>query len=159
MATAVGAIAIPAILSAVQDNVILPKLQEQAGANIQGTEGVIATNDPAKIGAALEGVRTSVASLSGLQKILYDLNANGVKTHTEGLVAALSQALVDSYRKAPKPTEELARLNAVRDKIESSKNATVPKLAAVRDAITRGDAALAATIRQSVPIVNVKVAV
>lgn len=85
--------ALVAGLVAVQKGIIEPKLQQEAGENISSVEAVIASGDAAQIEAALNGVNAGVASLSGVDRLLYDLNASGVKVHTESLVGALTQAL------------------------------------------------------------------
>jgi hypothetical protein len=89
-----SAAALVGALAVVQDQVVVPTLQEQAGKNITGTEAIIASGDVGRMQSALAGVQSGVASLSGLEKIMYDLNANGVKTHTEGLEAALVAAII-----------------------------------------------------------------
>jgi len=80
-------------LVAVQKGIIEPKLQQEAGENISDVQAVIATGDLNQMNAALNGINTSVGSLTGIEKILYDLDANGVKTHTESLKGALTQAI------------------------------------------------------------------
>lgn len=133
-ALAAGAIIIPEVLSAVQEQFINPRLQEQAGRNITSTEAVIATGNQTEQARALQQIRDNVASLDGIQKILYDLNANGVKTHTESLEAALIAAIDESSKATtaslqPLPekisAKQRAQFDTLRDRIEGSRIATV----------------------------------
>jgi len=148
----------------VQDNVNMPKLQEQAGRNITGTEAIIASGDSAKIAAALAGIQSSVESLNPLQRALYDLNANGVKVHTEGLEAALSAALIASSSKRQIATggvvsadmlerqqdalREIRDANdAVYDKVEANRLTIGGKTDVQTSAIRSGDSAIVSAIR------------
>lgn len=148
-------------LSFVQDNINMPKLQEQAGKNVTGTEAIIASRDPARIASALAGLRSSVSSLDGLQKIMYDLNANGVKTHTEGLEAALVNALVAAERNSsgsPDERQDRAdqqraldaldpRLEAIRERAADTKAAVERARINMVAATRTGDASIVAAIR------------
>ena len=107
-------------------------------------------------------MKTSVASLSGLQKILYDLNADGVKVHTESLVAALSAALANSGRTNLQPIgtitkKQQTQLDTLRDKMEANRVATTTRVGILTDTTRTGDAAIALAIRQSQPIINVSI--
>jgi hypothetical protein len=100
--TALGAVAIPAILEYVQSNYIQPGEQGQANANADATSKLIASGDIPKMEAALAGLKSVPDSLSPIQRALYELNANGVKVHTETLEAALAQGIVDAMNKGAK---------------------------------------------------------
>jgi hypothetical protein len=59
--------------------------------------------------AALDGLKSIPASLNPVQRALYELNANGVKVHTETLEAALAQAIVDQRKKEGGQTSVLGK--------------------------------------------------
>ncbi len=90
---AASAAALVGSLVVVQKGIIEPGLQQQAGANISGTEAMIARGNPQELTNAINGLRAMPDKLNPLQRVLYDLNANGVKTHTEGLIEAMEAAL------------------------------------------------------------------
>lgn len=127
-------------LIAAQKLFIEPGLQEAAGRNITATEKVIASGDPAKIAAAIGGLKASVNSLDPLKRALYELNADGVKVHTEGLLAALTAAYAKSLkgqvgdpavraseREDRAAEEQKAKLDAVRDAQEATRIALTTK--------------------------------
>ena len=138
-------------------------IQSQAGKNVTGTQAIIASGSTSQMRAALAGLQTSVASLSGLQKVLYDLDVKGIKTHTEGLEAALAAALSEQSRANLQPLpakisdKQKRHFDVLRDKIEGARIATVTRLGTVNSTIDRGDAGIILAIRQSQPVVNVKV--
>ncbi len=157
-----------------QKAVVEPGLQSQAGQNVSATEALIGRGNAGEIGTALRGLQDNVASLSGLQKVLYDLNADGVKVHTESLEAALSAALADAGRKNLQElpagiTNKLkGKFDTLRDKLESTRIATVTRLGDAKRAIdiaridqvaaTRtGDSAIVAAIRGISLAVNLTV--
>ena len=79
-------------LAAVHELKIMPELQAAAGRNIANVQSVIDRGDLREVTDALIGLRTARDGLGGLQRVLYDLNAQGVKTHTESLEQALADA-------------------------------------------------------------------
>lgn len=101
---AASAAALVGSLVVVQKGIIEPKLQAQAGRNITGTEAIIARGDAQELSRAITGLREMPSKLSPLQKVLYDLNANGVKTHTEGLIAEMQKALSQTSAATSDPT-------------------------------------------------------
>jgi hypothetical protein len=123
LGTTAAAAALVAALIATQKLIVEPGLQREAGQNITDTQRVIATGDATKIRAALDGVKASVDSLSGLHKILYDLTADGVKVHTESLEAALSAALTNTRPGSPDDRQAAADAKAVQKKLDQSKDA------------------------------------
>ncbi len=94
--TAAGAILIPTVLAAVQSQVIQPALQGQATGNAGATSDVVARGNVAEMTAALHSLDTLPDRLDPLQSALYNLNANGVKVHTEVLKRELKGALIDA---------------------------------------------------------------
>lgn len=89
-----------AVLTAVQKLIVEPKLQQEAGENIADVQAVIARGNAAEIASALSGIKAGINNLDPLQRALYELNADGVKVHTESLIAALTQALADAQDKS-----------------------------------------------------------
>jgi TP901 family phage tail tape measure protein len=92
-AMAASAAVIAGSLIAANELVVQPMLQSQAGSNITNTEALIKRGDAAELTAAIAGLRAMPDQLSPLERALYDLNANGVKTHTESLISAMEGAL------------------------------------------------------------------
>ncbi|MEO8549308.1 MAG: hypothetical protein ABI678_05030 [Kofleriaceae bacterium] len=166
-AIAASAATLVAALTAVQKLIVEPDLQQQAGKNISDVQSVIATGDPAKISAALQAIQTNVGSLSGLQKVLYDLNADGVKVHTESLTAALEAAMADALKATEKnlqPMPDLskkqqAKLDTLRDKVESNRIAIVSKLGDVRTGLDSAKSGIVGAVKalDLKPTVNVYV--
>src|SRR5207244_1437430 len=92
----------------VQKFVIEPRLQAQAGQNINSEQALVASGDTKKIADAISGLQNLPNQLDPLKRVLYELNADGVKVHTEGLIADLKNALqteqakINLLRTAPK---------------------------------------------------------
>lgn len=90
---AAGAVVIAGSLLATQKLLIQPGLDRQAESNISGTQNLIANGSASEIASAINGLKDVPNQLNPLQRVLYDLNANGVKVHTEGLIDALQERL------------------------------------------------------------------
>lgn len=67
-------------------------LQVAAGQNIDNTQAMIARGDLNELTNALLGLQRMPDQLNPIQRALYELNASGVKVHTESLEAALRDA-------------------------------------------------------------------
>lgn len=92
-ATAASAAAVAGALIAVQKLGIEPGHQSQAGSNIEGTQAIIARGDADELQSAIDGLRAMPDKLNPLERVMYDLNANGVKVHTESLITAMEERL------------------------------------------------------------------
>jgi hypothetical protein len=105
---------------ATQKLIVEPKLQEQAGANIVATRNLIADGTPEELRAAIAALKSTPDRLDPLKRVLYDLNADGVKVHTESLISAMERALADGEAK----TDQTVRaLDAVRLEQTNTKDA------------------------------------
>ena len=91
--TALGAVLIPTILAAIQTQVIQPGLQNAANKNATETSDIIARGNIVELQRAVDGLNNVPNALSPLEGVLYNLNANGVKVHTETMKAELVRAL------------------------------------------------------------------
>ena len=92
LGTVLSGAAVAGALAAVHQMVIMPQLQERAAANISGAEGMIARGNLDEMLGALQGLKEMPDRLNPLQRVLYDLNAQGVRVHTESLEYALAAA-------------------------------------------------------------------
>jgi hypothetical protein len=95
-----GGAALVAALAAVQSQIIQPGLQAQADANASATEKLLRTGSLADLRNALRGLEGMPGELDPLKKVLYDLNANGVKTHTETLEEAIRAEIASREKTA-----------------------------------------------------------
>jgi TP901 family phage tail tape measure protein len=93
-----------------QKLIVEPELQKQAGTNIVNTRALIARGDAKELTDAINGIKGDIDKLDPLKRALFELNADGVKTHTEGLIAALEGTLA----KVTKTDQTVKALNAVR---------------------------------------------
>ena len=84
-----GGAALVAGLVATWEGVVMPKLQQQAAANIDATGNLLKSGSMADLERALLGLEEMPGKLDPLKKVLYDFNASGIKTHTEGLEQAI----------------------------------------------------------------------
>lgn len=91
--TVASGVALAAALAITDKLVNEPARQGAAAKNIDATQGLMARGSSTDIKAAISNLSTLPDRLDPLQKALYELNANGVKTHTEDLVTALKDAL------------------------------------------------------------------
>jgi hypothetical protein len=93
--TAVGAVAIPALLNEIWNGKggLLEGLNKQAASNNNSAKSLIATGDVEAMQRAVDALRHLPDGLNPLQRALYDLNASGVKTHNEDMIAALEAAI------------------------------------------------------------------
>ena len=165
---AVSGAALVGALVAVQKLVNEPKLQQEAGENIAGVEAIIARGNANEMAKALAGLQALPSTLDPLQRILYDLDANGVRTHTESLVGALQQALATAPASTPasRPSyaypktegdmeilaasqKEQAKLAAIKVAQAAMQATTSRKLEAVRAAQAAARVALSAKIEAS----------
>jgi len=103
----IGGAVIAASLAAVWQGKIMPGLQEQAGANNDATTKLLTTGTLSELRGALAGLEGMPDKLDPLQKVLYELNASGVKTHTEALEQAIRDE-ISSREKRPLTPAEIA---------------------------------------------------
>jgi hypothetical protein len=87
-----GAILVAA-LATTWKGFIEPGLQEQATANNENALKLLKTGSLADLQNSLRGLKEMPGKLNPLQKVLYDLNAAGVKVHTEELITALESEI------------------------------------------------------------------
>jgi len=85
----IGAAVIAGVSTITWEGFVMPKLQEQAGANIGATEKLLRTGSMSDLQSALRGLEEMPDKLDPLKRTLYELNASGIKTHTEGLEQAI----------------------------------------------------------------------
>lgn len=104
---AVSATALVGSLVAVDQFQVMPEINKAAGANVGKVQEILDRNNPAEMRQALAQIRSNVANLEGLDRILYDLNAKGIKTHTEGLEAALEAAIKKAGAELDRHTQDL----------------------------------------------------
>lgn len=107
IASLIGGAVITEALGWVQGNVVQPKLEAQAQQNISGTEALIGRGNPTELKNAIDNLSTMPDRLDPLQRALYELNANGVKTHNESLIEAMKAALT-SGKGVPGPVAHSA---------------------------------------------------
>jgi len=185
--TAIGAVLIPAVLAAVQTQVIQPGLQNSANNNASATSDVVGRGNRAEISAALHSLNTLPDRLDPLQTALYNLNANGVKVHTEVLKRELAGALIDtntgradhtpgvSFKRTTDAvdargdrkldsiakTKDIAEFQAAAvSSVDATKSAVDAAKSGISGAIYTGTANVAAAVRNNPPpIVNVNVSV
>ena len=87
--TALSAAALVAAEVTVWNDHILPGLQAQADQNNANATNFLKTGSLADLRQSLSGLEEMPGKLGPLEKGLYELNASGVKTHTESLEAAI----------------------------------------------------------------------
>lgn len=102
MPVLIGGAILAGTLAAVQTQVIQPGLDAQANANNENATRLLRTGTLAELRKSLDGLRQMPDQLDPLQRALYELNANGVKTHTEALEAAIA-AEIASREQKPTP--------------------------------------------------------
>lgn len=126
---------------ATQKLIVQPKLDSAAARNIQGTQATIASGDTARLQSAIQGLQAMPEKLNPLQRVLYELNANGVKTHTEGLVTEMQKALATSSFKGKEADQNAAitsRMSEASDRkldnIATKAGALQPRLDSVKSA-------------------------
>jgi hypothetical protein len=88
-------------LKLAHENLVMPGLQQQAGRNITNTQGLIARGDTKLLADEIARLKDLPNKLNPLQRVLYDLNAQGVKVHTESLITELERALAAERAKLP----------------------------------------------------------
>ena len=103
-----GGAALVASLTAVWEGKIMPGLQEQAGANIDATTKLLTTGTLAELQGALAGLEGMPGKLDPLQRALYDLNASGIKTHTESLEQAIRDEIASRKARETGQTKNYA---------------------------------------------------
>lgn len=135
-------------LIAANETVVQPMLQGAAGSNIAGTNAIIARGDAQELRRSIDGLRDMPNQLSPLERALYDLNANGVKTHTESLIGAMEGALTRVEqsrghegsglrpRDAAKPV--VTEIGNLRANMEASTGKVAERVAETRRETTRG---------------------
>jgi Prophage tail length tape measure protein len=130
---------------ATQKLLVEPGLQARAGKNIEGTNALIASGDAKALRASIDGLKQMPSKLNPLQKVLYELNANGVKTHTEGLIAAMEKAIANGMHSGTKghagkqKDDTVVGIKQTKQAIENSKTATSKGLSVIKTAIGHQD--------------------
>lgn len=89
IASAIGGVILAELLTWVHENFVMPDLQKGAGTNITNVKDFAATGSTQDLMNNLQGLKEMPDKLNPLQRVLYDLNANGIRVHTESLVAEL----------------------------------------------------------------------
>lgn len=91
--TLVSGVGLAAALAITDKLVNEPARQGKAAENIDATKALVGRGNPEEIRRAIDNLSTMPDRLDPLQRALYDLNANGVKTHNEDLITYLKDSL------------------------------------------------------------------
>jgi hypothetical protein len=97
----IGGAIVAGSLAAVQTQVIQPGLDAQANANNDATTKLIQSGTIEDLRQAVKGLESVPGSLhkdqldivGAIQSVMYEFDANGVKSHNEALIAALKAAI------------------------------------------------------------------
>lgn len=89
LGTAGSALLMVTAMKTVWDNFIFPSLDKEAGENISDIDRVLARGNYEEIRRMADNLRNLPSTLDPMQRLLYDLNASGVKVHNESLIQAL----------------------------------------------------------------------
>lgn len=103
----IGGAALVTALAATWEGVIMPGLQEQANQNNQNLTNELKTGSLADLQQSLKGLEEMPSKLDPLQRVLYELNAAGVKTHTEALEAAIRAEIASRKTRETTQTTKL----------------------------------------------------
>lgn len=83
-----------AALTIVSEEVVVPGLQGQAGTNIGSAQEQLKTGSLEDLKTALRGLQEMPNKLNPIQKLLYDNNAYGVKSHNEAMQQAYAAEIL-----------------------------------------------------------------